>query len=81
MLQTFIHNILEFSSPSGFEENVTKAFEAFVAPYVDEIIYDVHGNCIAHKFGSGEKVMFVAHADEIGLMISYIDNNGFLFFK
>ena len=52
-----------------------------VSPYIDEVIIDVNGNCIAHKKGSGKKIMLMAHADEIGLMITYIDSKGFLYFK
>lgn len=68
-------------SPSGSEERVTALFAETIRPYVDEITTDVNGNCIAHKHGIGPKVMFMAHADEIGLMISYIDNRGFLYFN
>lgn len=72
---------LRMPSPSGSEEQVTSLFRDFVSPYVDEVYTDVNGNCIAHKRGSGQKIMFMAHADEIGLMISYIDDRGFLYFK
>lgn len=72
---------LRTPSPSGSEEQVTSLFHDFVSPYVDEVYTDVNGNCIAHKHGSGQKIMLMAHADEIGLMISYIDDRGFLYFK
>lgn len=68
-------------SPSGSEERVTALFADTIRPYVDEITTDVNGNCIAHKHGNGPKVMLMAHADEIGLMISYIDDRGFLYFN
>lgn len=80
MLREFLNNILWMSSPSGSEESVTRSFGDYVSSFVDEVTYDVYGNCIAHKKGNGEKVMLVAHADEIGLMIRYIDDNGFLYF-
>lgn len=69
------------ASPSGSEERITALFADAVRPYVDEIMTDVNGNCIAHKQGTGPKVMLMAHADEIGLMISYIDDHGFLYFN
>lgn len=69
------------ASPSGSEERITALFADAVRPYVDEITTDVNGNCIAHKQGTGPKVMLMAHADEIGLMISYIDDHGFLYFN
>ena len=72
---------LKLSSPSGYEEQVIDLFQKAVSPYIDEVIIDVNGNCIAHKKGSGKKIMLMAHADEIGLMITYIDSKGFLYFK
>lgn len=68
-------------SPSGSEERVTALFAEAIRPYVDKITTDSNGNCIAHKQGTGSKVMIMAHADEIGLMISYIDDRGFLYFN
>lgn len=50
-------------------------------PVVDEIHTDVVGNVIAHKRGSGKKLMLIAHHDVVKLMVTYIDNNGFLYFK
>lgn len=76
-----LYESLQMASPSGSEEQVTDLFQRVVCPYVDEVYTDVNGNCIAHKKGSGPKVMLMAHADEIGLMISYIDDRGFLYFK
>ena len=80
-IKDILFESLKISSPSGFEEQVIDLFQKTVSPYVDEIIVDANGNCIAHKKGCGKKIMFMAHADEIGLMISYIDDNGFLYFK
>ena len=68
-------------SPSGSEERVTALFAKTIRPYVDEITTDVNGNYIAHRHGTGPKIMLMAHADEIGLMISYIDDRGFLYFN
>ena len=68
-------------SPSGSEERITALFAEAIRPYVGEITTDSNGNCIAHKQGTGSKVMVMAHADEIGLMISYIDDCGFLYFN
>ena len=69
-------------SPSGSEERVTALFADAIRPYVDEITTDPNGNCIARRKGKkGPKVMLMAHADEIGLIISYIDDRGFLYFN
>lgn len=76
-----LYESLQMASPSGSEEQVTSLFSKVISPFVDEVYTDVNGNCIAHKKGSGQKIMLMAHADEIGLMISYIDDRGFLYFK
>jgi len=80
-LKEILHQMLLTASPSGSEEQLTTLFAEQIRPFVDEVYTDVNGNCIAHKKGSGPKVMLMAHADEIGLMISYIDDRGFLYFK
>lgn len=80
-LKDILLESLRMASPSGSEEQTTELFAYAVMPYVDEVIYDVNGNCVAHKKGNGPKVMFMAHADEVGLMISYVDDRGFLYFN
>lgn len=80
-LKEILQKSLKMVSPSGSEEQITMLFARTVAPYVDEITYDVNGNCIAHKKGKGPKVMFMAHADEVGFMITYVDDRGFLYFN
>ncbi len=73
--------LLQMKCPSGNEEQVTDLFTYSISPYVDEVTTDANGNKIAHKKGNGKKVVLMAHADEVGLLISYIDNNGFLYFN
>lgn len=80
-LKEALFQSLNLAAPSGSEEQVIHLFRDFVSPYVDEVTTDANGNCIARKCGSGLKIMLMAHADEIGLMISYIDDHGFLYFK
>lgn len=80
-LKKILFESLNMAAPSGSEEQVINLFKDNVSPYVDEVYIDANGNCIAHKRGIGQKVMFMAHADEIGLMISYIDDRGFLYFN
>lgn len=73
--------LLQMECPSGNEEQVTDLFARSISLYVDEVTTDVNGNSIAHRKGKGKKVVLMAHADEVGLLISYIDDNGFLYFK
>ena len=65
-------------APSGSEKLLYDMVKAEIEPYVDEIYTDNLGSLIAHKKGEGEKVMFSAHLDEIGLICTYITDEGFL---
>lgn len=68
---------------SGFEENVREIIFKELDDIVDEIKTDEMGNLIAVKNGepNGKKIMLAAHMDEIGLMVRYIDENGFIRFS
>ena len=65
---------------SGAEGVVAKIIRDEIAPYVDEIKTDRMGNLIAVKKGDDFKIMLAAHMDEIGLMVQYIDEKGFIRF-
>ena len=80
-LKDILQQSLLIASPSGSEEALTDLYQKVISPFVDEVWTDANGNCIAHKKGPGKKIMLMAHADEVGLMISYIDEKGFLYFK
>lgn len=70
-------------SPSGYETTVIDIWRKEISNYVDDIYLTNIGNAIAVKYGSGKnrkKIMITAHADEIGIIITYIDNNGYLYF-
>ena len=72
--------------PSGFESQVIRKMEGMIAPYVDRTFTDTYSNFIAEKRPESAKngttsVMLCAHTDEIGLMVKYIDDKGFLYFE
>jgi len=66
--------------PSSREEEIRNVIERKISSKVDEIYTDNLGNLIAVKKGSGKgkRIMLAAHMDEIGLVASYIDENGFI---
>ena len=66
---------------SGNEEDVREFIVQEIKDKVDEIRTDALGNLIAVKKGSGKKIMVAAHMDEIGIMVTHIDKNGFLRFS
>ncbi len=79
-LKDILKNLSNAHGISGYEGNVKKIIENEVKPYVDEIRTDKMGNLIATKKGDKPNVMLAAHMDEIGLMVKYIDDKGFIRF-
>ncbi len=68
-------------SPSGREQNIREMIINEIKDYADEINVDVLGNVIARKKGSGKKILFSAHMDQTGLIITHVDEKGFLRFS
>ncbi len=66
---------------SGNEEEIRELIIQEIKDYVDEIRVDALGNLIAVKKGKDKKIMVAAHMDEIGLMVTHIDEKGFLRFS
>ena len=61
------------------EERMRELVIEELRPLVDEVSMDAMGNLIGHKKGSGgPKVMIAAHMDEIGFMVKFIDDRGFI---
>ena len=64
--------------PSGFEDRVRRLIRGLVSDYADEIKTDNMGNLIARVGDGPFKVLISAHMDEVGVMVSHIDQRGFL---
>ena len=73
-----LKKLTDVCAPSGSENLLYDIIKSEIEPFVDEIKTDALGNLIAHKKGEGEKVLFAAHLDEIGLICTYITDEGFL---
>lgn len=76
--------LLKPVSVSGCESAVAGVIAEEISPYVDSIRTDAMGNLIAYKAGVGEnrkKIMFAAHMDEIGFIVTYIEENGYIRFN
>jgi len=85
-MKKLLQQLTEAFGPSGYEDNIRKLVLAEVKPLADEIKVDALGSLIARKKPSKQtkdtkKVMVAAHMDEIGLMVSHIDANGFVRFS
>jgi len=66
--------------PSGREKMIREMIKNEIKDYADEITTDPLGNLIARKKGTGKKILFSAHMDQIGLIITHVDEKGFLRF-
>lgn len=66
--------------PSGEETSVAEYIKKIAGEYSDEQWIDTMGNLIVHKRGTGAKVMFAAHMDSIGMIVTHIEEDGYLRF-
>jgi putative aminopeptidase FrvX len=74
-----LKRLSEVSGVSGREERVTALVRAELEGLADEVRQDALGNLIALKRGTGKRrVMLSAHMDEIGFMVSHVDEKGYL---
>ena len=85
-MKKLLKQLTETFGPSGYEENVRKIVQTEVQPFADDINVDTLGNLIVHKRPNRptkdtRKVMVAAHMDEIGLIVSHVDDNGFVRFS
>jgi tetrahedral aminopeptidase len=82
-MKSLIQKLVESSGPSGYEGQIRSVVQAEIEPYADELRVDAMGNLIARKGTGGPdglKLMLAAHIDEIGVMVTQVDENGFVRF-
>ncbi len=72
--------LTECYSPSGREDRIREIIAAEMEPYVTDVYRDALGNLICRKKGNGKRLMLAAHMDEIGFMVTHIEDSGFLRF-
>lgn len=82
-MRNLFYRLLNVAAPSGYEDAVQSVFCEEINAYVDRIDKDAMGNAIAIKRGPEDapKVMLSAHCDEVGFLICYIDENGYLYLQ
>ena len=82
-MKQLIQKLTETFSPSGYEDAIREVILSEIQPLADEIRVDALGNIIARKgekSAKGKRIMVAAHMDEIGLIATHIDENGFVRF-
>jgi putative aminopeptidase FrvX len=76
----FLVKLLETPSPSGYEAQIQGVVRDYVSDFADEVNTDVHGNVIACRNpGAPLRVMLAGHCDQIGLLVTQIDEFGFIY--
>lgn len=83
-LNDFLNDLLLTNSPSGNEIEVQNIIKKYIQPYSHEFNVDIMGNCIAsilpkNNDSSSLKIMLSGHMDEIGFMVKYIDDIGYIY--
>lgn len=81
-LQQLLEELSNAHGISGHEGSICEIMKRELEPFCDEMTVDKMGNLIATRKGKAgaPSVMVASHMDEIGLMVKYIDDNGFLNF-
>jgi endoglucanase len=82
-MKALIKKLVETTSPSGYESQIRAVVRQEVEPYADEVRVDALGNLIVRKgqrAPNGLKIMLAAHIDEIGVIVTHVDAEGFVRF-
>jgi tetrahedral aminopeptidase len=80
-MKSIIQKLVETTGPSGYESKIRRVIQDAILPDKGEV--DALGNLIVRKgqkTGDGLRVMLAAHIDEIGIIVSHVDDNGFIRF-
>lgn len=77
---SFLERLLDAAGPSGFEARPARVWRAEAEGFAGDVRVDVNGNSFATVNGPGSpRVMLAGHIDEIGLQVTHIDDDGFLY--
>ena len=77
----FLESMLSTPSVSGFEQPVARIVRKRMEKFADKVTTDLHGNVIvALNPEAKPRVMLAGHIDQIGLMVKYITDEGYLYF-
>ncbi|HBU57002.1 MAG TPA: hydrolase [Gemmatimonadetes bacterium] len=80
--RSFLEDLLSAPGVSGYEQAVQEIVLDYVKPFAEEVQTDLHGNVIATINAVGSPtLMFDGHCDQLGMVVSHIDESGYLFFQ
>lgn len=76
----YLRELMKIQSVSGCEQNIAQYIKGEMEKHFDECDIDALGNLICRKKGNGKKLLFCAHMDEIGFIVTTVDDKGFIHF-
>src|SRR5215208_5269162 len=76
----FLKRLLDTPAPSGFEGPAARVWREEASSFAERVTSDVAGNSMAEiNPGGSPTIMLDGHIDEIGLIVQYIDDDGFVY--
>ena len=79
-LVELLKELTDAFGPSGCEADIRSRIVNLATPFADDVKIDTMGNLLVHKRGDGPRMMFSAHMDSVGMIITHIEDNGWLRF-
>lgn len=77
----FLEEFVNTPSPSGFEYPAQRVWKKYVSQFTKDIRSDAYGNTIGVLNPEGRpRVMLSGHCDEVGFMVTYINDDGYIYF-
>ncbi len=77
----FLKRLLDTPGPSGFETAPARVWRDEITTFAEQVTADVHGNSVATLNPNGTpRLMLAGHIDEIGLQVTHVDDDGYLYF-
>jgi endoglucanase len=76
----FLKRLLDAPAPSGFETAAARVWRTEAETFADKVTADVAGNSMAEvNPGGAVTIMLDGHIDEIGVIVQYIDDDGYVY--
>jgi putative aminopeptidase FrvX len=79
-MDALLKKILDAAGISGYEKDVASIMEKELKKTCDSVMIDSFGNVIAKKGHGKKKIMICAHMDEVGLLVKYVNKEGYIHF-
>ncbi len=82
-IKSLLSALVDVPAPPGHEHSLRAYVKSAIEPYADQVYVDALGNLIARKgkkAQGGRRILLAAHLDQIALIVSHVDEQGFVRF-